>query len=167
MIGNALRIAAPDIRRIPPVSAFKGADQSATGVGLETADLDLYLNLEADSTYRVLLTFFYTIISGGNVQVRFAAPEPVGTAGGWTLSMTSLGAENGTAPGLGVQQGWAAYSPLLAGTGSMAAAIFTGNIQTTNAGVLQVWSVGYGTTLGASVTTTVNAGSEIDAFKTG
>lgn len=174
MIGNALRIAAPDLRRIPPLSAFKPADQSITTAVVP--DTDLYLNLEANSTYRLLATVYYTAPQYTSTQIYdfygwFTTPEPIGTAGGWSVQYTVLGWAIGSGSNppflsLITQSGPVQFE--LAGSGTvsapaMRAAILFGTVTTTNAGVLQFNA----SPAGGSAGVTVNAGSELDAFKTG
>lgn len=169
MIGAGLRIAAPDIRRIPPVSAFKAGDQSVTapagGVSGFIVDSDLNLNLDGNSTYRLLATLYYTGPATNWVQAYLSPPEPVGTAGGWTVSWSVLRVLDTTGtpvPWTTVQRNTAfqAYC-----TGSLEAIFLTGTVQTTAAGILGVYWEGQSAIGSGAGTYTMNAGSELDAWK--
>lgn len=172
MIADLLRIAAPDIRRIPPLAAFKPGDQSWASNSGWVFDTDLYLDLEADSTYRILVTAYYTFPNLGPVQCWLATPEPAGTADGWTLSYSGLAysvASNSSflAFGTVVQPrfGWGGYGSGSASAPVMQPMLLAGTVRTTNAGSLAVaWNAG---AAASSPTATVNAGSELDAWKTG
>lgn len=166
MIGDLLRIAAPDIRRIPPLTAFKPGDQSVAGDGTSTvtADTDLYLDLEADSTYRFLLTLYY---SGANITGGFSTPEPLGMAGAWTLTQSVM-AYNTTI------QLFTVVNPAITSIGyeaasaaAMASMIFAGTVHTTNAGTLQFVFAPWEALGNSGYTVTVKTGSELDAWKTG
>lgn len=175
MIGNLLRIAAPDIRDIPPRSAFKPADETRTvSPGLVFADdTDLLLDLDADSSYRFLLTLYYTAASSDLLVAYLAAPYPAGTAGGWSIGRSQLGYGSGPLGGNTLELGAFTTTPeaetlallYAQGGGSMRAVLVAGTIVTTAPGTLRIpW---YGSSSTSTDTVAVNAGSELTAWKSG
>lgn len=151
------QITADDIQGVAPLAKYKSSDQSTTSTSVVN-DTDLFLNLDANSVYRLMFTPLYTAAAGPDMSVTFAVPSGatfvynlVHQGGGGTLFLDTGGTSA------------ARMSFRYAGNGSnVQGAIMAGTILTGSAGTFRIQFFQF---TSSSTPVVMKQGSELDAWK--